>query len=251
MNKRGQIVLYAIILVLIVLAGFLTYKIVSPTDTKQPVKLDVNSVKLFVDSCIESTAEDTLLFIGLKGGYSELPALSTEGLIEIPYYFYEGQNHLLNKTEVEIELNKYMDSQLFFCLINLDLYKEIGFEIKSSSPTTTTSILDTKVIFNVNYPLEISKGDQSQTISEFRTEIPVRLGNIIKFNELIMEEQIKTPDQFCMSCMLNQTIEKDLYMKISRFVNNTYLIGIFDKQSELNGREYLFSYAYKLEEFIE
>ncbi|MFC1697461.1 hypothetical protein ACFL1H_03960 [Nanoarchaeota archaeon] len=244
MSKKGQIVLYAIILVLIVLAGFLTFRIISTGQPTQPIKLDINSVKIFIDSCVENTAEESLLYIGLKGGYSELPDLSTEGAISIPYYLYEGQNLAPNKSFIQNELNKYMDSQLFFCLLDLDLYREIGFEIESSPPTTSSFITNNKVIFNINFPLEISKGDQTQTLNRFKTEVPVRLGKIINFNNKTIHRQ--KPDKICISCIVDEAIENDLYVSMSNYDNSTYLVSIFDKNSTINNLEYMFVYAYKL-----
>src|SRR3989338_9662011 len=113
MLKKGQIAIFLIIGILIIIAGaFYFYATTFTTESRietrlaevQEVPADFNPVKEFVDQCIYSTALKGLEDIGANGGYTSInPSIRSEEFspgsgYRIAYWFLaDGSNPLVQK----------------------------------------------------------------------------------------------------------------------------------------------------------
>jgi len=101
MFKKGQVTVFIIVGVLIA-AIFLALFITKQDAAKKlqektsigPILLSDDALQNYIQSCIEKTAQDALLFIGEHGGYYELPPLSNS-TFQLPYFFYQNKNIFL------------------------------------------------------------------------------------------------------------------------------------------------------------
>ncbi len=205
MKKRGQVTIFIIIAIILIAAVglYFTFRETFKINTYEP---HVENVKLFVEECIKDTGEDAIYYIGQNGGYFLLPELSTYS--GIPYYYYNERNYMPSKERVAMEVSEYINEMLFFC--TRDFVDFIGLEIKQGNVTTKTIIEDEEVIFNIDYPLAITKANSTSRLKDFENiKVFTRVGVIYNAISEIIQDQL-THENICLSCMINIVEENDL-----------------------------------------
>ncbi len=243
MRKRGQITIFIIIAIIIVacVVGFFLFR--------QELKLEDiftskdNSVYLFVENCITDTGKDAIYHVAENGGYFLSHEFSTsEG---IPYYYYNGKNYMPSKTRIEKEISYYMNQILSFC--TEDFIDFPNLNITEREIETETKITNDEVIFNVKYPLTIKEGEETTRIEDFKNiKIPVRLDTIYNSIEEIIEEQ-SNYESICLSCILDISLENDLYIDMFDYDEETVIFVIRDENLKINEEDFEFMFANKYE----
>lgn len=257
-QKKGQITLF-IILGTVLVASFtlVFYLFQKDTDIEeseiqqtQSFGLITSPISSYVESCIKSVGEDAISWIGNHGGYFEVPAYRPDDYKGTAYYFYVDKDIMPPKEKVEQELSKYMDSELFFCVKNFVSFEEMGFEIEQGEIDTTTMIRPNNVLFNVNFPIKISREQDTKQLVSFHSLINnVRLSTIYDVSKSIISEQMKNYDSVCLSCIIDLSIENDLHIDISRLDNSSLLFTLIDYNTVIDDMPYEYRFANKYEEF--
>jgi len=238
MNKRGQIALYVIIALLIVAAiGAVVYIKQKSTGLPSPSD-DIKAIRIFVGSCLDKTAEDALMMIGLQGGYYIPPAHSFG---TVAYYYYEGQRYFPEKSTIENQLGSYVSDNLGNCIKDFKDFPD--FSITKGAVSAKATILEDKVIFDIDYPLTITRMSTSQ-VSKFSTEIPSRIYTIYRVAALIMAEQMDS-DKICISCIIDHADENEVYVSMENYNNDTVVFSIQDSKLPLVGDYYEFNFVNK------
>lgn len=239
-NKKSQITIFVIMAIVIVISLMIYFSVKSGI-FKTMVDPEIKPVYSFVDNCLSKTSEDAVYHIGQYGGYFIPPNDSTES--KIPYYFDKGKNLLLSKAQIEKELSKYMDSMMFFCVKNFADFPD--FQIKQGEIKTGTKILPEKVVFNLDFPLTISKGENSFFIKDFSVEISSRLDNIYEVASGIILEQMKDEKNICINCVGDLAFENKILVRANEypFDKETIIFSITDNEIGLKGEEYVYYFA--------
>jgi|TARA_B100002003_G_scaffold142270_1_gene131635 hypothetical protein len=257
-QKKGQITFFIILgIVLVVSFALIFYLFQNSTDKGeseiqqiQSFELSTSPINSYVESCIESVGEDAILWIGNHGGYFEVPTYNPDDYQGTAYYFYVDRNIMPSKEKIEQELSKYMDSELFFCIRNFIAFEEMGFEIEQGKINTTTMIRPNNVLFNVNFPIKISREQNTKQLVSFQGSINnVRLSTIYDVSKSIIYEQMNDYNSVCLSCIIDGGIENDLHIDISRGDNSSLLFTITDYNTIINDMPYEYRFANKYEEF--
>jgi len=238
MEKKGQITIFIIIaLVLVGIVG-LYFSLRGEFKTEK-VSSEVEEIYIFVHGCIEETGVDAIYEVSQKGGYFLSPDLSTEE--GIPYYYVEKKYNGPSKEKIALEISHYMNTMLFFCTKNFEDFPE--FVISQEDISTTTKIENEKVIFNVDYPLRISKGESINTLKNFNNiETPIRLGLVYDSIGKMFKDQ---EQGLCLSCVLDVALQNDLYVDMSDYDEETIIFTIRDINSNIEEKEFSFNFANK------
>ena len=125
-DKKSQIAVFVIIAILIVFVVVGIFFLDNRSSKRSLVSPDIVPIDNLVRGCIRSVFEEGVYHIGDTGGYFEPNELSNEKFIA--YYLYEGENKMPLKEDIEKELEKYIDTMLFFCVEGFEGLD--GFEIK-------------------------------------------------------------------------------------------------------------------------
>lgn len=242
-TKRGQIAIFVIIMIIIIVLviGFIFLKNKS---IKEASPDNINKVPLFIENCIESTAKDSLFHIGERGGYFTVPNLSTkEG---IPYYFYKDKDYSLSKEDIEKEISLYMDNFIYFCLRDYSQFNDL--EVTTNDFKTKTIIKKNKILFEIDYPVSIKKGEKSINFNHFEYSLDIRLGFIIDIIDSIMSEQINNPMGVCLTCLYEVAQKNDIYVHMfDSSDDGAIILVIRDPYSNLYNENYMFYFANKLD----
>ncbi|GAG34547.1 unnamed protein product, partial [marine sediment metagenome] len=156
-----------------------------------------------------------------------------------------GKSYIPSKEQIENEISDYVDKELFFCTMNFVDFPEL--EISQGEIKTRTTIEEDKVILNVNYPLSITKENNTALIEDFENiKIPVRLGVVYDSVEEIIQEQL-SHESICLSCILEVSLENDLYVDMMDYDDETVIFIFRDENSKLNEVVFEFVFANKYE----
>ncbi len=164
-------------------------------------------VKQFVEQCVYTIGKEALVKAGQQGGHVDpkksgvvvIPEFPTQssgvelapssGII-LPYWFYlrssdRCQDHCvfdslkppLSRTQgansIEEQVDAYVEEHMPSCLDHFNPFKD-QFAVKENGlMKVTTPIADDGVSFFVEYPLEVSRGQVHQQVSQYQSKLPL------------------------------------------------------------------------------
>ncbi|MFH1682778.1 MAG: hypothetical protein ABIA37_03195 [Candidatus Woesearchaeota archaeon] len=232
MRKRGQVTIFIIVGILIVgiVIGiiFLSTSLTKKQLEAQENGLDTNSVKLFVDSCLEKTAKEGIDLVARQGGYFDLPELSTENATtNTAYYFYFNKSYLPSQETVKKELEKYVETQLPFCLRNFVDFK--GLEFAVGKPTASVGLNQASVSVELNFPITITKDNTQQTVENFAATISTRLSALYDSAKELTAIQLQYPTEICMSCIDDVAEQNQINISVVEFEEDALIFVLKDE----------------------
>ncbi len=177
--------------------------------------VEIKSLQTFLDSCVEQVSKDGINIIGLQGGYVNLPEdeMPTSPFtplqanleiipgsdLKVPLWFRERGNgvqqlNVPSKSDIEKELNNYVNKRFVLCLNNLSSFAEQGFVMEADAiPDTKSKIWDDKVIVTVEYPIRVSKEATEFNLEKYSASVDSKLGELYEAaKEIITKENQDT-----------------------------------------------------------
>ena len=218
-NLKSQATIFILISLVVMLTGalYFFYQRQAVEKEIEIVQPEIVPVKLFVENCIKSAAENGLETIGLSGGYIEIPpgingnqrayltSLPGEGF-KMPYWWYDGIESIPSEDFIKQQLKAYIESQIKSCISNFGSFaakfeiNELKEESNASERSETRSQLSANIDFNdndvsvkLNYPLEVvaKQGDFKALVENFKYVLPIRFKKVYELAKLIMEREKK------------------------------------------------------------
>lgn len=192
-DKRGQLTVFIIIGITILVAGALFYFVEERTSVFNPdviIPGEAAPVKEYLDQCIQNTAEKGLIIIGQQGGYIDIPEriqrnpssyLSYDpfNIIKIPYWQYKSESRIPPLDYIRKDLEEFINSNVSECALGLEEFSD-EMDIKTGDISSKVEFTDDNVIVEVRLPVKIydKRTGKKIKIRDFRTIIPVRLKRI-------------------------------------------------------------------------
>jgi hypothetical protein len=236
--KRGQIAIYVIVALLIVAAiGAFVYLRQRAAEMPSPSD-DIQSIKIFVDSCLKSTAEEAIFFIGSQGGYY-YPAQISAGSIAV--YSYNRESLFPGKEIIENQISIYINDNIGDCLDNFSRFQD--YSITEGNPSTKTSIIQNKVVVDLTYPITITRLSTSR-LERFGAEVPSRLFTIINVSQLITADTIQY-NKICLSCVLDYGYDNEVHIDMENMEYDAVAFTITDSKIPLRNQPYQFTFVNK------
>lgn len=197
------------------------------------VKGDFIPVQSYIQSCLENTAESAVLFVAKRGGYYDLPA-DAETKLEMPYYLVKEKNQLITLEKMQQELSDYIEKELPFCLRDFSVLKEKGYLIKAGNPHLSTEISDAKVSFDLSMDTQVSKGEQSVSMSSFTYTVNTRLGTIYRTVQEFIALEEEEPSTTCVSCLFAAITANGVDVSYTALRDNEMMFTITDNEMPIN-----------------
>jgi len=204
MKKRGQITLFIIIGIVLLLFVALGVYITSettfftPTDVTPP---ETGGVSFFIDSCIRQLADKAFNNIGLTGGYVELPQeLIQDPFASIPYpldeaknpfWYHLGEDRRPREDNIKAQVNNYIEINLRECVNNLESFTSQFDIVEKANMTVDTIFAANTVPIEVNWPMTITdkKGLKIRDVEFFRVELPIKFKQMYDLATEIMNAE--------------------------------------------------------------
>jgi len=204
MKKRGQVTVFVIVGILVILALLLFFYLKERTTIFTPdivVPQEVAPVKRYVESCVQDIGEKAVIRLGMQSGYVEIPEeiamnpgayISVGGPIKLPYWYLNGVDTSPKLSDIQSQISDYVSKNLKSCLRNFSDFDEFIIEEKGEIKTKTV-IAEEEVIITIDYQLVIKNkiGDKITTLSKYTASVPVRLKKIYRLAKGIMESENK------------------------------------------------------------
>jgi len=217
MKKRGQVTVYIILgILIVVLLGvvlYLNYYGLKSQFEREQARVSVLNefipVKNYFDSCIRSIALNGANTLGLQGGYinipiDEMPVNPTlpfsnrlqvfgNNALEVPYWFYETANGIQqvqvpSKKDMENSLGDYISNNINDCLLNFTEFKD--YEVSGFDDVKTEVTIDNEKIFiRVLSKLTAKYKGLTQEFENFLVILDVPLGSLYNKSREILEKE--------------------------------------------------------------
>ena len=182
MGKRGQITIFIIIGILILLlaiGGLIIYNQQQDIpDIKTPEAFE-GQVRSFVESCLSQQTLSGVQIQGKQGGYIEIPENIPTLVLEdatLPYWL-DKNLQVPSLDNLKQQLNNHILINLDECLQDFEAFKEQGFNITKGEPSLTITMED-QVVVDLDYPLTFQKEGTKKTVQDFSFEIPINMNLI-------------------------------------------------------------------------
>lgn len=242
--KRGQSTVFTIIALLIIVIAFLItyFRMSAPTQEVRKAAIYPASVESFrnvVKSCVEQTANEGLIVIGMQGGFYRTPPNKLDfGPAAVSYWLLDGRRSQPPLQNIQNELNFYIKENLNDC-IDFDRYKDIKFNRGELNAATRIS---DSVQVTVNYPITVSKDNTNFNLKDpYRVNILVRLNRLYETASGVVDKSIEDPNYINIGYLL----EKDFDVEVTELNGQGTIYTMFDKKSKVNDLPYLFMFVVK------
>ncbi len=177
LSKKAQVTLFIIIGILLLLALILVITLKTEVIKFKPEQLlptEKGKVESFLTGCIEKLGGEALFKVGLQGGYIEVPTalaedntrtLKTSPLTTAPYWAYGQDTYIPSLSEIKTRVDKYIQQNLRSCMLEWEPFQGEYDIIEKSPITVNTEFVESKVIFNVHWDVEI-KDKAGEVVTE-------------------------------------------------------------------------------------
>lgn len=261
MLKKGQITIFVVIGILIVVAvvavlafsgGGFFERIVSGYPK------EVNDVKKDMQSCLDSSLERAVVINSLQGGvygfsreYFAYPGDVNLGFIST--YYNDSQLFIPDREALEEELGEGLYYEFENCFNLVEYYDgpvrqgnketEIDFE----NIDIQISLLDDKVLADVKIPTTVKFNDNVYEIEDFETETDTYY---LKMYEMAKEiSEIQSEEDFiCMTCYQRVLNEQSAKMTIEEFdtdYGKAYVLFLYKTHPVLEDTYEVFAISHK------
>jgi len=206
LNKKGQVTIFIIIGIIILLAVSLIIALQTEVIKFKPgeiIPTEKGKVESFITSCMDKIGNDALLQIGLQSGYiyvsDSIAAdanqhLRISPMNVIPYWAYGQNTNIPSMNQIKRDLDDYMQANLRSCLFGTQAFQESYDLIEKTSITADTIIQGTKVQFNAHWDVEIrnKEGDVITELIDHTYESPVKLKSVYDMAVRVVEKEMET-----------------------------------------------------------
>ena len=192
-NSKSQAAIFLVITAIVILSGVL-YFFYQRQAVEQEVEIvqpELAPIKLYVDNCIKSVAENGLETIGLSGGYIDIPQnidSNPEAYLttfpgagfKLPYWWHDGLEAVPSEAFISQQLTNHIQTELSSCISNFEPFSG-KFEVNElKNPIVDVKFNENDVSVALKYQLEIisKEGDFRAVLENFKYTIPIRFKKV-------------------------------------------------------------------------
>ena len=264
MARKGQVALFIIVGILLLIAlGFLVMR-ARPLVAPPPLMGPAAEVNDFVESCLQSTAQEILALMGLRGGHIVLDEKPLEILAPklpigwtgtaqvhgevwpVMYWYVDGQERIPRIKDIENRIGYGVDQGITVCLNDFQAFAERGWEFKVGKPDAYATVKEREVHVTVTIPLTLTVAETVTELQDFNAVIPIRLGAILAAGRSIIEGEIENPGRVHFA--LWQEIEKNSGIRVEKVIVDEHdaYYQLEDPLSKIEDANYHLFFAVRL-----
>ena len=249
-GKKGQVTTFIIVgimlLILIALAIFLRGRLTEQAFEKAaqapPLPSDIAPINNYVELCLQRSITPGVFLLGAQGGFitPERDALKTQNAV-IAYGAIDGKTTLPEMEKVELQLAEYTEDAISLCLLNFSQFREQGYTIETGKPTAAVRVIEDTIAVNLDYPLNVRKGNTSYALRFFSAKVPIRLGHVLTIANDIAELIGKDPNRVDFRSLSNY----DVSISVLPYDGESIIYTIHDSNSTVDDAPFTFMMATK------
>ena len=252
MRKRGQITIFLVvgILILIVVALILFLTTNTATEEVKTELQDVTSgnfqsrIISFTESCLKDVAEPGMYLLGMQGGilYLDNPktVLLTDNAL-INYGYLNGVDHI-STSFMERQFNTFIEKNLPSCLDDYSIFEEQGviFNEKGSIKSDVKFVLN-KAIIHIDYETKFQLAGDEVSISSYGIQLPFRVGKVVEKSKELIEDYDGNPTS------ITPRSTDNFFVTVHPYDKETLLYSIADEGQLNEDAPFTFMFAVKNE----
>lgn len=236
-NNKGQVTIFIIIAVVIIaiIALFFVFR---GKFFPEESSVETSPIYVHVLSCLESTTEEGIEYIALRGGFYNIPEEVYFSYLadEDSYYYIHSIRRIPSIESIESELENYIKDNLKICL-DIKSLEEEGYEVTLGELLVDLTVKDEEVDAEATYPITLKKGDYTSRFKDFEVEVDSNVNRIYTASEEIVNSYSLKPGFVCMTCLEDISYNYDVTIKSTVLADEEVIwFSVFDSESELNWR---------------
>ncbi len=205
-TKKAQVTIFIIVGIVMLLAValvLLLQKQIVSFKTDELIPTEKGKVETYITSCIQDAGDQALFLIGTQGGYINVPQdiqtdasqhLRLSPMNVIPYWAYGPNVRIPALSAIKQELDQYIEQHTKSCLLDLQPFQDTYNIIEKSPIKADTNIADGKVLFNVNWNVELQtkSGEKVAEVINHQAESPVKLKRLHETASRIIDSEMSS-----------------------------------------------------------
>ncbi len=188
MKKRGQVTIF-IILGIVILVAFAIVMSLQGVD-KNTVKEDIetSNIKSYIESVLDSVTKNAILKISKQGGEftpSDYKTFEMDGRNVRVAYGLKDNNNILSRDKVEEELCRAITTNMQSEL-DLSFAEKRGIKYNILDEKCSAEINTNSVIVDYTMPLNLSRGRASAELKHFQADVNVKLNKALDIGKFLI-----------------------------------------------------------------
>jgi hypothetical protein len=227
-SKRGQLTIFVIIAVVVVIAIIGYYLIEVGVGFGEIAGSE--GVYGSVVDCLDYMGQSAVYVVSYQGGYNTAPEKNFDfSPTFFSYHYYEGEAMVPSIEMIEKEMGAFVDDNLGACLDDID---SGGFEISYDVSDIDVEITKPGVNFVVDMPIVLTKGDDKMIVelSELPVFVETKLYDIIEISRYFVDDLKEDPDYYCISCITSMAEEAGVKFYLFPVVDDVILVMAFEDE---------------------
>lgn len=204
-NKRGQVTIFVILAIIIVIFGVIIY-LFYPTISQTGVTTQENP-QTYIQQGVENVFLEDIDLVSIRGGSMDPEVYIDYDGDKVEYLCYTNQNYKHTQTQncavqrvfliehIENELKEAIRPRLesYFNSLVLD-YREEGYEVNLEKKNFSVQLLPNRVIITSQNKLELTKDGATTTYNSFSVVVNNNLYELASLAEAIANWEREYPD---------------------------------------------------------
>lgn len=191
-SKRGQITIFIIIAMIIIILGILIYLFYP--EIKTTLGFQVENPSVFIQECIEKDVEDAIKLLSSQGGsinpkhYILYKDEKIEYLCYTPkYYITCTVQQPMLKSHIESEIIKQIEEKSKKCFDDLEeSYKKKNYDVDLKRGDEKVELLPNQIVITFENPITLTKGEDSEEYGSFSVVVNNNLYELISIANSIL-----------------------------------------------------------------
>ncbi len=175
-NKRGQVTIFVIVGVIILLLAFAIYYFYP--QIKNAITGQTFNPSSYLQSCIEEDLKNAIETSSIQGGSMSPEHYMLYQNQKVGYLCYTNEYYKtcvmqvpMLKNHIESEIERTLTSKAEECFDSLEQnYRKQGYEVSSQNGKLSVELLPKRVVLDFNRTL-VLKGEQSQVYNEIQVSV--------------------------------------------------------------------------------
>lgn len=240
MNKRGQVTIFIIVAVLIVVFGILIY--IFYPNIRTTLEVESKNPSEFIQSCMEEEIEDIVEELSMQGG-----SLVPENYIlyndyKIEYLCYTEEYYLtcvmqqpMLKQHIEDEIKNEIKEEVDACFDSLkESYEKKNYGVNLKEGEMSVELLPKRIVATFNHSLTLTK-EGSERYESFRVVLNNNLYELVSITNSILNWEAHYGDS---ETTLYMDYYRDLKVEKKKQTDGTTIYILTDRN---NGNKFQFA----------
>ena len=199
MNKRGQVTIFIIIAVIIVVLGILVFLFYPQIKTS--LGIESKNPSQFIQECMEDKVKETVKTLSLHGGSIDPGHYILYDNTQIEYLCYTGEYYQtcimqqpMLKQHIEEEIKNEISNEANNCFDSLKKsYEKKAYNVNLKKNSMNVELLPKRIIVNFNNTLTLTK-DSTERFDKFNVILNNNLYELVTITNSILNWEARYGD---------------------------------------------------------